>query len=102
MSFLTKIFGDPNTRVVAKFQPLVDSINGLESAMQQLGDEDLHDGGLDTGAKVAKTPWILEQAGVSAEEVPHRSLEAAEREIEILTSDHTARKFVCMRITFFG
>ncbi len=41
MSFLTKIFGDPNQRVVAKFQPLVNIINGLENAMQQLDDEAL-------------------------------------------------------------
>ena len=34
--FLTKIFGDPNQRVVAKFQPLVNIINGLKMPCSNL------------------------------------------------------------------
>ena len=41
MSILTKIFGDPNKRVIAQIQPIVAKINGLEKDMQILSDEAL-------------------------------------------------------------
>ncbi len=41
MSILTKIFGDPNERVVRELQPLVDEINELEAEFEKLSDEDL-------------------------------------------------------------
>ncbi len=41
MSFLTKIFGDPNRRVVASMRPLLEQINALEGAMQALALDQL-------------------------------------------------------------
>ncbi len=41
MSFLTKIFGDPNAKVIKEIQPIVDKINSLESGLQSLSDETL-------------------------------------------------------------
>ncbi|MBI4262033.1 preprotein translocase subunit SecA, partial [Candidatus Uhrbacteria bacterium] len=41
MSFLTKIFGDPNARVIRAMQPIVDAINKLESEVQALSDQEL-------------------------------------------------------------
>ncbi len=41
MSFLTKLFGDPNARVVATLQPEVLRINELEPALKALSDEAL-------------------------------------------------------------
>src|SRR3989338_2623853 len=41
MSFFTKIFGDPNARVVRELQPLVDEINALEKEYEALSDADL-------------------------------------------------------------
>jgi preprotein translocase subunit SecA len=41
MSFLTKLFGDPNERAVQKLQPLVDRINTLEDGVKNLSDEAL-------------------------------------------------------------
>ena len=41
MSILTKIFGDPNKRVLAKIQPLVEQINALEKEIAKLSDEAL-------------------------------------------------------------
>ncbi len=41
MSFLTKIFGDPNAKVVAGIKPIVEEINALESEMQKLSLVDL-------------------------------------------------------------
>jgi preprotein translocase subunit SecA len=41
MSFLTKIFGDPNARVIAALEPTVLQINALEVGFKSLSDEDL-------------------------------------------------------------
>lgn len=41
MSFLTKIFGDPNKRVIDKIQPIVAQINAFEPEIQKLSDDEL-------------------------------------------------------------
>lgn len=41
MSFLTKIFGDPNAKVIDGIRPIVEKINALESAMTPLSMADL-------------------------------------------------------------
>ncbi|WP_433603837.1 DEAD/DEAH box helicase [Candidatus Profftella armatura] len=41
MSFLTKIFGSRNQRLLKKYQKIVQKINELESVMQKLSDEEL-------------------------------------------------------------
>ncbi len=41
MSILTKIFGDPNKRVIDKIQPIVTQINALENEIEKLSDEKL-------------------------------------------------------------
>src|SRR3989338_8127963 len=41
MSFLTKMFGDPNAKVLKEIQPLVESTNVLEPEMQKLSDSEL-------------------------------------------------------------
>ena len=41
MSWLKKIFGDPNARAVAKLAPVVESINALEPQVRELSDEGL-------------------------------------------------------------
>ncbi len=41
MSLLTKIFGDPNKRAVARYLPQVEKINGLEAEFEKLSDADL-------------------------------------------------------------
>ena len=41
MSIFTKIFGDPNARLLKLYQPLVEVINDLEPAAQKLSDEEL-------------------------------------------------------------
>lgn len=40
--FVEKLFGDPNKRVLKQLQKDVEQINGLESSIQQLSDEQLH------------------------------------------------------------
>ena len=39
MSWLSSIFGDANARAVARFRPVVDSINTLEEQTKALSDE---------------------------------------------------------------
>ncbi len=41
MSILSKIFGDPNKKVLEKLQPIVDEINGLEKKFEGFSDEDI-------------------------------------------------------------
>src|SRR3989339_749503 len=41
MSFLTKIFGDPNAKAVREIQPIIDLINSFEPVMQALTLEQL-------------------------------------------------------------
>lgn len=41
MSFLSKIFGDPNGKVIAGIQPIVDQINALEPSLQALSLDQL-------------------------------------------------------------
>jgi preprotein translocase subunit SecA len=41
MSILTKIFGDPNKKVIDKIRPIVDQINGLEPEISKLSDDQL-------------------------------------------------------------
>ncbi|MFA6228334.1 MAG: preprotein translocase subunit SecA [Patescibacteria group bacterium] len=41
MSFFTKIFGDPNKKVLAGFQQTIDAINAFEPKISALSDEDL-------------------------------------------------------------
>lgn len=41
MSFLSKIFGDQNDKLVKLLQPMVDEINGFEASVSTLSNEDL-------------------------------------------------------------
>ncbi|MFH1866748.1 MAG: preprotein translocase subunit SecA [Patescibacteria group bacterium] len=41
MSFLTKLFGDPNARVVKSLQPTVEKINALEAELEKLSPDQL-------------------------------------------------------------
>ena len=43
MSWLTKMLGDPNQKVVRRLQPLVDEINALEPEYEALSDDALRD-----------------------------------------------------------
>ncbi|MDD5043267.1 MAG: preprotein translocase subunit SecA [Patescibacteria group bacterium] len=41
MSFLTKIFGDPNEKVLKKVRPIIEKINLLENKFRPMSDEEL-------------------------------------------------------------
>ena len=61
MSFLTKIFGSRNQRLIKKLQSTVRDINALEASMEQLSDEALK----------AKTPELQARlaAGATTDEI---------------------------------
>jgi preprotein translocase subunit SecA len=41
MSFIKRVFGDPNERELKKLRPIVDEINGMEDTIAALSDDDL-------------------------------------------------------------
>ena len=41
MSILNKLFGDPNEKVIAKIQPIVEEINKFEEKIEKLSDDQL-------------------------------------------------------------
>jgi len=41
MSFIDKLFGDPNAKIVKSLQPIIDAINGLEGKIKALSREEL-------------------------------------------------------------
>ncbi|MCD6233179.1 preprotein translocase subunit SecA [bacterium] len=43
MSFLAKLFGDPNEKYLKKLQPVLQKINSLESKFEHLSDEELRE-----------------------------------------------------------
>jgi len=41
MSLYTKVFGDPNVKILKEMQPTVDNVNALENEFEKLSDEEL-------------------------------------------------------------
>ncbi len=65
--FLTKIFGSENERFLKKIQPIIDQINGLESSIKNLSDDELRAKTVSFKQRVAdykagaETPEILKR-----------------------------------------
>jgi preprotein translocase subunit SecA len=62
MTFLQKIFGDPNSKTLSKIQPFVDTINSLEETYKAKSDEDLK-------SEIAKIKSDIKERGTSLDEV---------------------------------
>ena len=58
MSFITKMFGDPNEKELKALRPIVDQINALEDEMKALTDEELRERTADFKA-LATDPEVL-------------------------------------------
>ena len=43
MSFINKVFGDPNDKELRRIRPIVEQINALEDEMMALSDEELRE-----------------------------------------------------------
>jgi preprotein translocase subunit SecA len=62
MTFLQKIFGDPNSKTLSKIQPFVDTINSLEETYKSKSDEDLK-------SEIAQIKSDVQEKGTSLDEV---------------------------------
>ncbi len=62
MTFLQKIFGDPNARTLSKIQPIVDTINSLEESYKAKSDDEIR-------AEIAQIKTDIQEKGTSLDEV---------------------------------
>ncbi len=62
MTFLEKIFGDPNARTLSKIQPIVDNINVLEEAYKAKSDDEIR-------AEIIQIKTDIQEKGISLDEV---------------------------------
>ncbi len=75
MSFLTKIFGDPNAKVIREIQPIINKINTFESTLVELSDNQLRDKTIEFKSRLAKDETlddILPEAFAVVREVSKR------------------------------
>ena len=62
MTFLQKIFGDPNARTLSKIQPIVDTINSLEESYKSKSDDEIR-------AEIVQIKSDIQEKGTSLDEV---------------------------------
>ncbi|MGA1050557.1 MAG: preprotein translocase subunit SecA [Minisyncoccia bacterium] len=62
MTFLQKIFGDPNARTLSKIQPIVDNINSLEESYKAKSDDEIR-------AEILQIKSDIQERGASLDEV---------------------------------
>ncbi|MEX0598726.1 MAG: preprotein translocase subunit SecA, partial [Candidatus Paceibacterota bacterium] len=62
MTFLQKIFGDPNARTLSKIQPIIDTINTLEDTYKAKSDEDIR-------VDIAKIKSDIQEHRITLDEV---------------------------------
>ena len=62
MTFLQKIFGDPNAKTLSKIQPVVDNINSLEESYKAKSDEEIR-------AEITQIKTDIQEKGTSLDEV---------------------------------
>ena len=59
MSFLTKIFGTSNERILKSIKPLVEQINALEPKMMALTDAELRQKQMSLKKDYPGKPWMI-------------------------------------------
>ncbi len=69
MAFLSKLFGDPNAKIVKSLQPIIDQINSLEPEMQAKSDTELKALTSEFKERLANKPWE-EQAKIIEDILP--------------------------------
>ncbi|MFA6593863.1 MAG: preprotein translocase subunit SecA [Candidatus Buchananbacteria bacterium] len=87
MSFLTKIFGDPNKKVLTEFQQAIDAINALESKISALSDEDLKAQTVKLKAELAKDKTlddILPEAFATIREAAKRVIGQRHFDVQLM------------------
>lgn len=87
MSFITKLFGDPNARVVAKLQPTIDAIHALEPRLKEMPDEALKQQTLDYKKRLASGETLdslLPEAFAATREVSRRVLGQRHFDVQLI------------------
>ncbi|MEI7620265.1 MAG: preprotein translocase subunit SecA [Candidatus Falkowbacteria bacterium] len=93
MSFLDKIFGDPNAKIVKSLQPTIDAINALEEKMKSLSEVELKDLTTSFKEKLANKEWeeqkvildeILPEAFAVIREASHRVLGQRHYDVQLI------------------
>ncbi|MBU1778113.1 preprotein translocase subunit SecA [Patescibacteria group bacterium] len=76
MNILSKIFGDPNQKIITSLQPIVDEINVLEKKFEKMNDEELR----------GMTAKLKQELGIT-----NQALEEKEEKNKNLTQIHNSR-----------
>ena len=87
MSLLTKIFGDPNERVLRSYAPIIDKINALEAEYSQLSPDRLREASLALRARLAageSTDQILPEAFALCREGAKRTLGQRHFDVQLI------------------
>ncbi|MCE9585913.1 preprotein translocase subunit SecA [Candidatus Uhrbacteria bacterium] len=87
MKFLTKLFGDPNAREVARLRTIVDEANTHEEAMKALSDADFRAKTAEYKERLAKgesTEAFLPEAFALVREVSKRVLKQRQYDVQLI------------------
>jgi preprotein translocase subunit SecA len=92
MSILTKIFGDPNQKIIHSLQPLVDAINRYEEEMKSKSDDELKDKTVEFKTKIAVAgqaegealSGILPEAFAAVREAARRMLGQRHYDVQLI------------------
>ncbi len=87
MSFITKLFGDPNAKEVAKILPIVAQINALEMSIQTLSNEQLKQKTIEFKERLfagATLDDILPEAFAVAREASNRVLHQRQYDVQLI------------------
>ncbi|MCK9361129.1 preprotein translocase subunit SecA [Patescibacteria group bacterium] len=87
MSWMTKLFGDPNAREVAKLRAIVDRISGMEPAVSALSDEALKAKTAEFRERLAKggaLDDVLEEAFAVTREASKRVLKQRQYDVQLI------------------
>lgn len=87
MSIFTKLFGDPNKRILDKLQPTVDEINNLEPKFEKLSDEALKSKTIEFRKRLSQGQTlddILPEAFALVREAAKRTLNQRHYDVQLL------------------
>ena len=87
MSFLSKIFGDPNKKYLKQVQPLVDKINLLEPRFEKISDEEIRENTKKLKERIEKKESlenILPEAFALGREAAKRTLHQRHFDVQLI------------------
>lgn len=96
MSFLTRLFGDPNQREVNKFSALVAEVAALEPGLEQKTDDELRQLSLELKKEVSAAAQEIWGAAKLIDDRPERN-KTIKRAINELLEPHQAQAFALVR-----